>query len=188
MTLEDLRDEATRREPLIRRAAWVVLGLSLLAFVVRGADGPADPVVSTAERHAVPGFPEIRLRVVPPTGGFLEWCALMAESVAARERGLMNQTDLSGYDAMVFRFPAPATDAFYMYDTKIPLSIAWFSANGHFVGSADMAPCPASDPKACPLYHAPAAYQAAIEVPKGELGRLGLIPGSVVSAPKGACR
>jgi uncharacterized membrane protein (UPF0127 family) len=88
----------------------------------------------------------------------------------------MGRGDLGGFDAMVFRFDADTTGSFYMRNTPLPLSIAWFDRNGVFVSSADMEPCP--DRAGCPDYTAAAPYRLAVEVPKGGLGALGIDAGS----------
>lgn len=91
----------------------------------------------------------------------------------------MNQTSLHGFAGMVFEFDRPTNVAFYMKDTVIPLSIAWFAADGGFLSSANMDPCPASR-LSCPTYRPGEPYGTAIEVPKGNLGGLGIGPGSLV--------
>ena len=40
----------------------------------------------------------------------------------------MEVTDLQGYDGMLFKFSSDYTGAFYMKDTPLPLSIAFFDA------------------------------------------------------------
>ncbi len=105
---------------------------------------------------------------------------MLADDSATRSQGLMEQTDLRGYDGMIFRFPSPTTGRFFMRNTRIPLSIAFFDADGRFVSSADMQPCP-DDVDRCPTYGADRPYVHAIEVPLGGLDRLGIGPGSVLS-------
>ena len=110
--------------------------------------------------------------------------ALLALTVPEQEQGLMNRTNLAGYDGMVFQFPAPTTVEFYMKDTLIPLSIAWFDASGRLVSSTDMTPCHTQE--SCQLYGAASQYTDALEVPLGSLGRLGIGPGSVLTVG-GSC-
>ena len=187
MALPELRDALTRHAVWLRRLAGVVLVAGLCAFVLRGADEPADPRVVTEPRRPLAGFAEAPIRVTRPSGSFLEWCALLAASAEARAQGMMGQTDLRGYDAMVFQFEEPSDGAFYMYDTPIPLSIAWFDPEGNYISQADMPPCETADPGACPLFRAPRRYTLAVEVPRGGLARLGIEPGSTLTLPGGAC-
>ena len=85
---------------------------------------------------------------------------------------------------MIFRFPAPTTSAFFMRNTPLPLSIAWFDASGRLAGSADMAPCP--DRPDCRLYAPDRPYLTALEVTQGGLKALGVGTGSSI-AVGGAC-
>jgi uncharacterized membrane protein (UPF0127 family) len=168
-------------EDRVRRAAWIVLACGVLALLVRGADAPADPTFVTMRRQPLPGFGEVAFEVTTADGRHLDWCALLAATQQARERGLMGQDDLRGYDAMVFRFAADSSDAFYMFRTRIPLSIAWFDAAGGYVSASDMEPCASDDPGTCPVYPAAKPYRTAIETDRGGLGRLGLAPGSTLA-------
>lgn len=162
----------------VRRGAWGVLALALLAFVVRGGSQPNDPfLVGEGEREPLPGFEEIGFTITDPQGAMAEWCALLAESDAQRAQGLMHQRDLRGYDAMLFRYDQPATGGFWMKDTLIPLAVAYFDADGRFLNAQGMDPCP-PDSVSCPSYPAAAPFQYAIEVPRGGLGALGIGAGS----------
>lgn len=169
-----------------RRAALAVLGLGVAAFLVVGADRPADPYLIPAgtpvpARH-FPGFYETGFTITP-AGGTVDaansraHCALLAVTTRQQEQGLMGRRDLAGYDGMIFEWPAPTRTYFYMKDTVLPLSIAWFAASGRWVGAADMASCPPTTLH-CPLYRPALAYQYALEVPRGGLPALGAGPGS----------
>ncbi|HEX3426963.1 MAG TPA: DUF192 domain-containing protein [Acidimicrobiales bacterium] len=168
------------------RAAVIVLIFGVGAYLVKGADTTQRPKVETngATASRVSGFQQIAFTVRSAGGVTTKHCALLALTVAQQDQGLMNRTNLAGYNGMIFRFVEPTTVEFYMKDTVIPLSIAWFDASGHFVSSTDMAPCPTQDN--CPLYAAANAYTDALEVPRGQLGQLGVGTGSVLSVG-GAC-
>ena len=91
----------------------------------------------------------------------------VADSPSERERGLMGRTFLDADAGMVFLFDdqgGSVTDRFWMKDTQIPLSIAFWDADGSILAIHDMDPC-AADP--CPTYGAPAAYVGALEVNQG---------------------
>jgi uncharacterized membrane protein (UPF0127 family) len=181
---------------LLLIAVVVVIGLGVWAFVIRGADGPSDPVLGGSassqriEELAPPGDPE-RVPIaggfseqaiaVEPNGGgeLLAWCLLAALDEAHRGQGLMNVTDLQGYSGMLFAFPQDVQNSFYMKDTLIPLSIAWLDSGGDVVTIMDMEPCGSQDP--CPLYTPSGPYRTAIEVPKGDLNRLGISEGARVT-------
>jgi uncharacterized membrane protein (UPF0127 family) len=138
--------------------------------------------VAPPSSTAVPkGFDAIVLRVTDANGATHEWCVLVADTEAKRQRGLMDVDNLGGYDGMIFRFDAPTTAQFYMFHTRLPLSVAFFAAGGSFVSATDMAPCTASRGSDCELYRAGAPYVDALEVPMGGLGALGIAAGSTIS-------
>ena len=114
--------------------------------------------------------------IVIDNGTAYRSCVLTADTPAQQERGLMNADDLDGYDGMIFRFPDEKERAFWMRNTRVPLSIAFFSANGGFVSSVDMAPC--GDSPDCPNYYSHGASKYALEVLQGRLPGLGATAGS----------
>ncbi len=136
-------------------------------------------------RTGVEGFDEIAITVrsggdAPPQF----WCLLAARSATQRSRGLMDVTDLGGYDGMVFVYEAATTNPFYMRDTPTALSIAWVAEDGHVVSIKDMAPC--QDREGCPLYPPGGSYRYAIETFQGDLPGLGITEEATV-AVGGAC-
>lgn len=194
MNVDDAASLAERREPWVRRAAWAVFALAVLAFIVRGADSPADPYVESevaagaADRQPVEGFESILFRITRAGGTFADFCALLADDPESRQQGLMERTDLAGHDGMIFRFDAPVDANFYMYRTRMPLSIAWFDDVGRYITATQMEPCPSENPDECPRYGTDGRpYLHALEVPKGRLGAMGATEGSTLSFPEGLC-
>jgi uncharacterized membrane protein (UPF0127 family) len=118
------------------------------------------------------------LRIIAADGSVHESCVLIAVSEADRARGLMDVDSLGGYDGMLFRFGAPTSAQFYMFHTRLPLTVAFFDATGTFVSSGDMAPCSATSGADCPVYGAAARYVDALEVVQGGLAPLGIGPGT----------
>jgi uncharacterized membrane protein (UPF0127 family) len=172
----------------LRRAAWMVLALSVLGLLIRGGSAPADPLLSPTTRVPMSGFGQIAAHVTTKAGAAADWCALLAATDQQRARGLMGQEGLNGYAAMVFRYDAPSTGSFWMKDTKIPLTVAFFDPAGHFLNARDMVPCPPETADAgCPTYAAAAPFTTAIEVPRGGLGAVGVGPGATISFPGGPC-
>jgi uncharacterized membrane protein (UPF0127 family) len=177
-----------RQLKLLLVAAVALLGLGLWAFVLRGADGPANPTLAEqvdvgdlpGDPHRVPleGFDEVALTVDPGDGSTLLWCLLAALTPDQRARGLMQVTDLKGYSGMAFVYAEDVQNAFYMRNTPMPLSIAWVTADGEVVTTTDMPPC--EDREGCPTYEPAGLYRYAIEVPKGRLENLGITPSSKV--------
>jgi uncharacterized protein len=121
------------------------------------------------------GFARVGLTV-----GDRPLCAWLADTEALRDRGLMDVTSLGRADAMVFRFAEPTDVAFYMYKTKLPLTVVFVSSAGVVSDIVDMDPCPETDASKCPLFRAREPYQAAIEVAKGRADALGFSVGATV--------
>jgi uncharacterized membrane protein (UPF0127 family) len=173
---------------VLRWVIGVVLVFGLLGCVVKGADNPADPYqVSSGSRAGIGGdFGETKISV-KNGDQLLEWCLLLAANAAQRERGLMQITDpaLGGYDGMLFRYDHDVTEAFWMRNTPMPLSIAYVGAGGTVVTAVDMTPC-ADDP-GCPPYPAAGPYRFTIEVPQGKLPALGIVQGAVITDEKTVC-
>jgi uncharacterized membrane protein (UPF0127 family) len=172
-----------RTHRLLGWTIGIVLAAGVLSFIAKGADGPPNPYVraeaavtsvpsTVPVRVPVPGFGEIAFRI----GSGPQQCGLLADTPAQQQLGLMRRTDLAGHTGMVFRFRTVTTTSFFMRNTPLPLSIAWFDANGGFISSADMAPCP--DRPDCQQYFAARPYRYALEVPKGALAGLGVGPGA----------
>lgn len=93
----------------------------------------------------------------------------LADTPARRTRGLMGVTDLRDLDGMVFLFPQPAVNRFWMKDTLLPLDIAFFATDGSLLGVFTVEPCTA-DP--CPSYGVDEPSQWVIEVPAGNFADL----------------
>jgi uncharacterized membrane protein (UPF0127 family) len=94
------------------------------------------------------------------------------------ERGLMGRTSLGSSDGMAFLFGAPTTVSFWMKDTLIPLSIAFWDEQSHIIEIDEMTPCTA-DP--CPTYGPDVAYRGAVEANKGFFGTHGVAVGDTVA-------
>ena len=97
----------------------------------------------------------------------------------------MGVTDLGAADGMVFVYDGPASGQFWMRDTPMPLSIAFFADDGSFVSAADMEPCLTGPPEDCPATRRRDRTSAAIEVPQGRLAELGIGPGSRLALDTG---
>lgn len=143
----------------------------------------ADPSTSTPPGGAtsdvvVPeGFERVRATVTEPDGTECELCLWLADDNERRRRGLMFVTDLGEADGMAFAYPEPHTGTFWMKNTLLPLSIAFFSPTGEYLDAFDMEPC-REEP--CRQYPTPSDFLVAIETTRGDLPQLGIGPGSVL--------
>ena len=78
----------------------------------------------------------------------------------ARSRGLMNRRK-APIDGMLFVFPEPTSGGFWMMNTLVPLTIAFFNADGDRVRKLSMTPCRTD---ACPIYEPRRTYRFALEL------------------------
>lgn len=123
------------------------------------------------------GFDRTTARITEADGTICEICVWVADTASQRSAGLMFVTDLGDADAMAFVYPRPRTGTFWMKNTLLPLSIAFFAPDGTFISSFDMEPCVTDD---CPNYRTADNFLVAVEVPQGELGAVGLVAGSTL--------
>ncbi len=133
--------------------------------------GPADRIATVSD------VGEAAASITAADGTVTTCCLLVAASDEQRQRGLMEATDLGGYQGMVFVWDHDVEGGFWMRNTPTPLSIAWFDADGAFVSATDMAPCSATADD-CPVYPPEGPYRFAVEVFQGDLDGLGVGPGS----------
>jgi len=101
----------------------------------------------------------------------------VADTPTERQAGLMGRESLSPYDGMAFVGEEPLVTTFWMKDTLIPLSIAFWDADGRIISIIEMDPC-AEDP--CPSYGPGEPFVGAVEVARGTFERLGVAVGDRV--------
>ena len=172
--------------------ALVVAGVAVLAWVlasaaglVGGSDDPAmDDTPRTLElQGGTPattggaGAPTVAYRLEPAGGRPVTVRLEVAADPASRARGLMGRRKLPQGTGMVFLYPADVTEAYWMKDTLVPLSIAFVAADGRVVSVAEMTPC-AADP--CPSWAPAGPYRYAVELHGGAFGAAGVAKGAKV--------
>ncbi len=179
----------------MRRSVLVVLVVTAAC-----AGSPTtDPTNPTADANAAPrssvsdvatttgdpardavapvGFDLVTARVTEPDGTVCDVCLWLASTAEQRNRGLMGVTDLGPAAGMAFRYPAPRSTWFWMKDTLLALSIAFYGPDGAFMDSFDMEPCVTTD---CTRYPTPTGFLIAVETHRGELDELGMLAGSTL--------
>jgi uncharacterized membrane protein (UPF0127 family) len=88
----------------------------------------------------------------------------IAETPEAQTRGLMGVEELDEDAGMVFLHEEPTEGSFWMKDTLIPLSIAFWDRAGEILAILDMEPC-REDP--CRVYDPGVTWIGAVEVNQG---------------------
>lgn len=119
-----------------------LVALLASALVVVAAGSPDAATRMTLRLDGVPFRPEL---------------ALTSDQ---RARGLMHRRKAPA-DGMLFVFPEGAYGGFWMKNTLVPLTIAFFDSRGIRVRKLSMKPCRA-DP--CPIYDPGRRYRFALEL------------------------
>lgn len=157
-----------------------VLAVVLLALAGCARSAASAPPTETSAPGVEPaGFELIDVAVTGTDDG-REIRLWLADTPELRGHGLMGVTDLGPADGMLFVFDDEAIHRFYMWNTPMPLSIAFFDTAGRFVGSTDMEPCLDRRAALCERYAPDTPFQSAIEVPRGDLDELGLGPETLI--------
>ena len=174
---------------LVVLAAVAVATGGVVAACGDGADAPAtetaEPSADGSPADVTPeGLDRVRATVTEPDGEVCELCVWLADTAEARRRGLMFVTDLGDADGMAFVYPRPHTGRFWMRNTPLPLSIAFFDPDGVYLDDFDMAPCGSGR---CDEFDTPEDFLIALEVLQGDLPELGVVPGSRLSLTDEPC-
>jgi len=130
--------------------ALIVLIAGLLVPLVPGCSSSDAPDVSFHTVRFLPSKVSIR--------------AEAAETDAARQKGLMLRTSLGENEGMIFYFADSGRHSFYMFNTKIPLTVIFLDETLRIVDILDMEPCPSQNPADCPIYTPRSYCRYAIEV------------------------
>jgi hypothetical protein len=129
------------------------ISLLLVVLVSCTASSPEAPSPSAGTQIVIrSGAGEVRVDVE------------VADDESEREVGLMDRESLPEDRGMAFIWQDPIRASFWMKDTLIPLSIAFWDEGGSIVAILDMDPCP-GDP--CPTYDPGVEFVGALEVNLG---------------------
>jgi uncharacterized membrane protein (UPF0127 family) len=157
---------------MIATRLWRPVAVALIGLAAACGTGTpsCDLPPSTVQIHGAGGTTTLRVEV--------------AETAATRARGLMGRRHLPEDAGMLFLFDGPTSAAFWMKDTTIPLSVAFYDSRGRIVDLQDMDPCHTTS---CPLYRSRRPYVGAIEANQGYFDRHGIQLGDRVRPRVSAC-
>jgi uncharacterized membrane protein (UPF0127 family) len=141
-------------EPAPRAGPPLVAALVLL--ILAACDGGSG-------REPAPPEGEATLTIETTTGP-VDIAVEVADTPTERQVGLMGRRELAPDAGMVFLHDEPVSSGFWMKDTLIPLSVAFWDDQDRIIGITDMEPC-RTDP--CPTYPAPDPWVGAVEVNQG---------------------
>lgn len=105
------------------------------------------PPQHTAQEPAAPRGPTARIQTQRgPVDVQLE----VARTPAVRERGLMFRRDMADDHGMIFVFPRPEHQVFWMHNTLIPLDMIFIRADRTILGIVKNATPETDDPREVP--------------------------------------
>lgn len=159
------------------RRVSLIPSLALLLGSALACTGGGDS--AAADYSAILHFDTAQVRLL--TGR--DTLRLVVELAAKTEQhtlGLMERRTLPESAGMLFLYSATqaATEAYWMYRTRIPLDIAFIDSAGTVRTIRHMEPCQSILAEGCPTYPADAPFRAALEVNAGYFNRHGVQPGS----------
>ena len=151
----------------------LVLALVLAALAGCGGGNGAEAERTIAPTATGPVF-ERGTVVIESGRGEVEVDVEIAETPVQHQFGLMHRESLAREAGMVFLYAKNRRGGFWMKNTLIPLSIAYFDGNGRILRILDMEPCTT---ERCPVYDPEVAYRGALEVNKGAFAEWGVSEG-----------
>jgi uncharacterized membrane protein (UPF0127 family) len=104
--------------------------------------------------------------------------AEVADTPEARNYGLMKRKKLCANCGMLFVFPHPDIQSFWMKNTLLPLSIAFIAADGSILNIEDM------QPETTDTHESAGEVLYALEMPQGWFARRGVKPNDTVRGLK----
>ena len=144
-----------------------ILCASLFALCLYScADGKKKEVTDSPN----PKLPTSLLQI-----GSARVIAEVASTETTRERGLMFRTALADGEGMIFVFDKDDRIAFWMKNTKLPLSLAYIASDGTIRQLVDL------EPESLASVPSERSVRYALEVPRGWFSRVGVKVGDKVN-------
>jgi uncharacterized membrane protein (UPF0127 family) len=178
----------------VKRLALLGLAAATVWLPACAREGAGEPVAEAGSAPAItqnastgpaavplpPGAPRVdpgpvELLEITTAGGPVRFQVELADTDAERSQGLMWRGSMPADRGMLFDFPRPAPQAFWMSNTYIPLDILYIGDDGRIVSIAK---------NTQPLSEAPipsgAPARGVLEINGGLSDRLGILPGDRV--------
>ncbi|MGO1461067.1 MAG: DUF192 domain-containing protein [Marinobacter sp.] len=114
----------------------------------------------------------------------------LAQAPHERRKGLMGREFLAATSGMLFQYQKQQrpSHGFWMYQTFIPLDIAYLDGNGVIGNIRQMAPCESSSGANCPSYPAGVEFITAVEMNTGFFEANGISVGDRLNLGKTNCQ
>lgn len=149
-----------------------ILAASFVAIALTACGGASESSPAEEDLHY-----DHRAVIIETDGGTVLVRADVADTPAERRKGLSGRSEIPRDFGMVFVYFEPTTTGFWMKDTLVPLSIAWFDEDGRIFEIRDLPLC-RSEP--CPVYTPHRPYRGALEVARGAFDDWGVEVGDTI--------
>ncbi len=126
----------------------------------------------SAQEQAQTGLPRTHL-----TAGFHQIEVQIASTPPQQATGLMHRTEMPQYEGMLFVFPEPKQQCFWMKNTLIPLTAAFVADDGTVVNLEDM------QPQTTQSHCSAKPVRFVLEVNQGWFAKKGLKAGTRLAGP-----
>jgi uncharacterized protein len=160
---------------MVMLASGVLLAAATTALAQSEGSSSAEiPLGTETEDSQLAG-----LTIINSVGERVPVRVEIADTEAEQQTGLMGRSALAEDAGMLFVFEGEQALSFWMKDTQIPLSIAYFDAEGRIVDIQDMQPLDDVPPH----YVSAEPAQYALEVNQGFFEEWGVMVGDTVELP-----
>ena len=114
----------------------------------------------------------------------------LAKAPKERQKGLMGREFLAANSGMLFQYQEQQRPdhGFWMYQTLIPLDIAYLDENGVIGNIQQMKPCTSSNGARCPNYPAGVEFVSAVEMNAGFFEMHGIASGDRIELGQQNCK
>lgn len=154
------------------RFSCAALLLSAALFACVSGSGPGSGSASSDA-----GTEVVRIPVtIDAESGSLTFQAEIADTPEEEQRGLMFRTSMGEKEGMIFLFPRPQQQRFWMKNTLIPLDMLFIKADRTILGIVENA-----EPKTETGRMVPGESQFVLELNGGTSAKLGIKAGQTVS-------
>lgn len=157
-----------------------ILPFKLTAFTVVSLLMAGCAQVTPAQASELPSQANLCLASAPGADAVAMIDSELALTDETRARGLMHRQHLAPDAGMLFYYPNTHYRSFWMFNTLIPLDIAYLSDEGEITQIITMEPCLHDNPGRCQSYPSDRRARAALELNAGAFEQLGVSVGDYV--------
>ena len=174
----------------VRIVATVMFCIGMQLFAVTCLAGGNETEEKHLSRIELPnGIHPVEFTTTTVTihsaGGVYNFQVEIAITGPQHRRGLMYRTELAESAGMLFVYPREHQGRLWMFNTYMPLSVAFADADGTIFQITDMEPCGELTRAECErrAYAAARPFRFALEINQGEFTRHGIRVGDRLSYP-----